>query len=76
MWVVTSYMWAVTTSMYDVHVLCGLLHPLTLILTIIKGQFRARNPNPTTVAATRQKRRRIAATVVGSGFLDTALYLN
>ena len=34
----------------------------------------ARNPNPTTVAATRPKRRRVAATVVGLGFLDTALW--
>ena len=44
-----------------------------LSTTIIRVQCRARNPNPTTVAATRPKRRRVAATVVGLGFLDTAL---
>ena len=37
---------------------------------------RPRNPNPTIVAATRPKVRRVAATIVGLGFLDTALYLN
>ena len=69
----TCVMWAVASYVYVVQVLCGLLHPLTLILTMIKVQCTARNPNPTTVAATRPKRRRVAATVVGLGFLDTAL---
>ena len=73
MWAVTSSLWDVTSSMYDVQALCGLLHVLTLTLTIIRVQCRARNPNPTTVAATRPKRRRVVATVVGLGFLDTAL---
>ena len=68
-------MWAVTASMCDVQALCGLLHPLTLTLTltIIKVQCRARNPHHTIVAASHSKRRRVAATVVGLGFLDTAL---
>ena len=55
MWAATSSMSEVTASMYDVHVQCGLFHPLTLTLTIIKVQYRARKPNPTTVAATRRK---------------------
>ena len=87
MWAVTGAVWAVVSSMYDVHVLCGLSQPLcgllhfltltlTLTLTIINVQCRTRNTNPTTVAATRPKRGRVADTVVGSGFLDTALYLN
>ena len=76
MWDVTYSMWVVTDSMYDVQALCVLLHPLTLTLTIKKVQCRDQNPNPTTVAATRPKRRRVAATVIGLGFLDTALYLN
>ena len=62
--------------MYDVQALCGLLHPLSLNLTIIWVQCRARNHNPTTVAAIRSKIWRIAATIVGLGFLDTALYIN
>ena len=66
-------MWAVASFVYDVQALCGLLHVLTLTLTIIKVQCTARNPNPTTVAATRTKRRRVAATVAGLGFLDMAL---
>jgi hypothetical protein len=66
-------MWAVASYMYVVQALCGLLHALTLTLTIIRVQCRARNPNPTTVATTRPKRRRVVATVVGLGFLDTAL---
>ena len=39
-------------------------------------KFRSRNSNPTIVAATRLKGRRVAATIVGLEFLDTALYLN
>ena len=66
-------MWAVTSYVYDVQVLCGLLHPLTLTLTITKVQYRARNPNHITVAATRRLFGRVAATVIGLGFLDTAL---
>ena len=68
-------MWAVTASMYDVKALCGLLHHLnlTLTLTIIKVQCMDRNPNLTTVAATRPKIRWIAAAVVTLGFLDNAL---
>ena len=68
-----SSMWTVIASMHDAQALCGLLHPLTLSLTITKVQCRARNPNPTTVAATHPKIRVLAATVVGLGFLDTAL---
>ena len=37
---------------------------------------RTRKPNSTIVAANRPNGRRIAATIVGLGFLDTALYLN
>ena len=37
---------------------------------------RPRIPNPNTKAATRPKRRRVAALVLGLGILDTALYLN
>ncbi len=61
-------MWAVASYMYDVNALCGLLHVLILTLTIIKVQCTARNPNPTTVAATRRLFGRVAATVVGLGF--------
>ena len=39
-----------------------------------KVKCRARNSNPIVVAATRPKSRRVASTVVGLGFLDTALY--
>ena len=73
MWAVTSYTWAVTSYVYDVQALCGLLHALTLTITIIRVQCTARIPNPTTVAATHPKRRRVAATVVGLGFLDAVL---
>ena len=73
MWAVTSSMWVVTSYVYDVQALCGLLHPLTLTLIIIKVQCRARNPNPTKVGATRPKRRWVAATAVGLGFLGTDL---
>ena len=73
MWAVASHMWAVTSYMYDVQALCGLLHVLALTLTIIKVQCRARNPDPTTVAAIRPKRRQVIATVVELVFLDTAL---
>ena len=59
---------------YDVQALCGLSHPLTLPLTIIKVQCTVRAPNPTTVAATRRLFGRVAATALGLGFLDTALY--
>ena len=64
MWAVASSIHAVTSYVYDVQALCGLLHflTLTLTLTIIKAQCTARNPNPTTVAATRPIR-----------FLDTNL---
>ena len=58
--------------MYDAQALCGLLHVLSLTLTIIKVQYTAQNPNPTTVAATNPKRRWVAAPVVGLGFLDIA----
>ena len=34
MWAITSSMWAVTSSMHDALALCGLLHPLTLTITI------------------------------------------
>ena len=70
-WAVTSSMWAVTASMCDVQALCGLLHPLTLTLTIIRVQCTGRKPNPTIVATTRPKRWRIAANLVRLGFLDT-----
>ena len=72
MWAVASSMWADTAFIYDGEALCGMLHPLTLTITIKK----ARNPNPITVAATRQTRRRVAATVIRLGFLDTDMYLN
>ena len=72
MWAVASSMWAVTSYVHDAHALCGLLHPLTLTITVIKVQCTARNLNPTAVAVTRPKRRRSAATVVGLEFLDTA----
>ena len=36
MWAFASSMWAVTASIHDAQVLCGLLHPLTLTLTIKK----------------------------------------
>ena len=54
-WAVISSMWDVVASMYDAQALCGLLYPLTLILTMMKVECRNRNPNPTTVAATRLK---------------------
>ena len=73
MWAVVSSMWAVTASTDDVQALCGMLHPLTLILTTMKVQCRTRNPNFTTVAATRPEIRRAAASVVGLGILDAAL---
>ena len=53
-WAVISSMWAFTYYMYDLQALGGLLHTLTITLTIIKVQYRARNPKPTTVAATRR----------------------
>ena len=56
----TCVMWAVASYVYDVYALCWLLHVLTLTLTIIQVQCTARNPNRTTVAATRPKRRRVA----------------
>ena len=61
-------MWAVVAFMHDAHALCGLLHPLTLTLTMMKVQCTTRNSNPTTVAATRRLFGRVAATVVGLGF--------
>ena len=66
-------MWDVASYMYDVYALFGLLYVLTLTLTMIKVKCTARNPKPTTVAATHPKRRPVAATVIGLGFLDTAL---
>ena len=36
MWAVTSSMWAITASILDAQTLFGLLHPLTLTLTIKK----------------------------------------
>ena len=36
--------------------------------------YGTRNPNSTIVDATRNKRQRIAATIVGLGFLDTGYY--
>ena len=76
MWAVASSMWAVVACVHDVQALYGMLHPLTLTLTITKVQCRALNPNPTIVATTRPKRRRVAATVVGLVFLDADLHLN
>ena len=70
---VKSSMWDVASYVHDAHALCGLLHPLILTLTIIKVQCTARNHNPTTVAAARRLFGWVAATVMGLGFLDTAL---
>ena len=57
MWDIASSLWAVTASMHDLQALCWLLHPLTLTLTITitKAQRRARNHTPTTVAAIRRR---------------------
>ena len=63
----------------DVHILEMTSCPnitLTLTLTIKDDECRTWNSNSTIVAATCPKIRRIAATIVGLGFLDTALYLN
>ena len=49
----TCVMWDVASYMYVVQALCGLFYVLTLTLTIIRVHGMARNPNPTTVAATR-----------------------
>ena len=66
-------MWSAVASTHDAQALCVLFHPLTLSLTTTKVQCRDRNPNPTTLAATRPKRRRVAANAAGLGFLDAAL---
>ena len=69
----TGVVWIVSSSMHDVQALCELLRPLSLTLTTKVAKCMARNPNPTTVAAIRPKKRWVAAILVGLGFLDTAL---
>ena len=72
-WAVTHSMRAVAAITHNAHALCAMKHNVTLTINIIKVQYSARNPNLTTLVATLPKRRRVAANVVGLGFLDTAL---
>ena len=50
-WAATSSVWDVAASVCGVKASCGLMCPLTLVLTMVKAQCRAKNSNPAAVAA-------------------------